>query len=151
MTNDAKQEKNLNRIHKKIQILTPIIQDARQSCLDILKILTTVSISLNGGAILIIAENSYDELFGLISHFIISLILTFLSCISFIIYNDMTLSEKSKSILAKNNNINDAICQVKKTKKIFYSMMFLFFSIGLLLFTWGSDKVFGIISKRSAI
>ena len=95
MTNDAKQEKNLNRIHKKI------IQDARQSCLDILKILTTVSISLNGGAILIIAENSYDELFGLISHFIISLILTFLSCISFIIYNDMTLSEKNKSILSK--------------------------------------------------
>lgn len=28
MTNDARTEKNLNRIQKKLQILTPIIQDA---------------------------------------------------------------------------------------------------------------------------
>ena len=130
MTNDAKQEKNLNRIHKKLQILTPIIQDARQSCLDILKILVTISISLNGGAILIIAENSYDEVFGMIAPFIVSLILTFIGCISFIVYNNMTLCEK---------------------KNMFYGAIFIFFSLGAVFFTWGADKVFGIISSCSII
>lgn len=140
MTNDAKQEKNLNRIHKKLQILTPIIQDARQSCLDILKILVTISISLNGGAILIIAENSYDEVFGMIAPFIVSLILTFIGCISFIVYNNMTLCEKNKFILSKNNNLNEAICQIQKSKNMFYGAIFIFFSLGAVFFTWGQIK-----------
>lgn len=144
MTNEAKVEKNLNRIQKKLQILEPIIQDARQSCFGTLKILTTVSVSLNGGAIFVIVNNSYEDLFSNLAPFLCGLILTILGCIYFSIFNNVNLCDKYEFIFSKNRSLSVITNQIRKSKNVSLGIMFIIFSFAGISFTYGADQVFGI-------
>lgn len=148
MTNDAKQEKKLNRICKKLQILTPVIQDAHKVTSDAIKFFITISVSLHGGALLILVNNSYKYVFYDSLCFIFGLSLSLGTLLVYYIFFDLfTITEKTKYILSKKSNIREALASIKIHQTRIKIFMTTSFTLIVFTFIYGVFRIFRIINS----
>ena len=148
MTNDTRTEKNLNRIQKKLQILTPIIQDAHKSWFDLFKTLTTISISLHGGAILVLVNNSYDYVFYDAEKFLWGLGICLIASLAILVFDNFSIVDYRKKIFSKNMKIYEIVVYIGKRKSYMQSFLYFVFFINTLLFIYGIYNVFNILKYQ---
>ncbi len=148
MTNDTRREKNLNRIQKKLQILTPIIQDAHKSWFDLFKTLTTISISLHGGAILVLVNNSYDYVFYDAENFLWGLGICLIASLAVLVFDNFSIVDYRKKIFSKNMKIYEIIVYIGRRKSCMQSFLYFIFFINTLIFISGIYDVFDILKYQ---
>lgn len=131
---NSKLEKNIGRIQQRINIVSPVICDVQNSCFNLGKLFTTISLTIHGGAIALLISLGDEKIFSSSSYFIAGIVISFvLALIMPSLYN-LNISEYAEFIIYKKSIPTNIFKSLKRTKFIFYVVEYIFFYIFLLLF-----------------
>lgn len=134
----------LELLQKRLNIVIPLITDSRCFIIDFFKIYTTVSIAINGGAILSIISVSVDKYFDSLLYFIGSLCILLATLVILSVSNIIPASQFKNRILSEKFDIQHIIKIINRDSKRCNCILFLSVFFSSCCFMEGSNIAINI-------
>lgn len=129
----------LTKLKEKIAIVLPIITDNRSFIVDYLKLYATISVTLNGGAIVAILSTSLDKYCDALPYFAVCLFILMCTILIVFLLHTFPVSHFTKFLFSNDSNIKFLIDRIKFDSQIASMIMFLSILASVYFFSIGSS------------
>ncbi|MBQ3612850.1 MAG: hypothetical protein II989_02025 [Bacteroidales bacterium] len=136
MTDSSNQKTSLDDLKTKIDIVAPLVQESYKVCFEYMKLLLMISITLDGGAIMLVANNKMEDVYIKCIPFVIAITISLVFFIAMIPANKMSSYIAISICTAKN--FQKSLSDFQKTLK------WTIIPVVIAYLAWGASFLIGV-------